>query len=79
MRIHKNTLGADVGALEEKRTMSHNQVIIIKQALTVVKFIWRFAHVSALELREDIHTVLEPNMVVSMEPMVTIPEGKRES
>lgn len=30
---------------------------------------------AGLELREDIDTVLEPNMVVSMEPMVTIPEG----
>ncbi|KDM67793.1 creatinase [Acidiphilium sp. JA12-A1] len=29
----------------------------------------------ALELREDCETVLEPGMVVSMEPMITIPEG----
>ncbi|XP_035694290.1 creatinase-like [Branchiostoma floridae] len=28
-----------------------------------------------LELREDIPTVLEPGMVVSMEPMISIPEG----
>ena len=31
---------------------------------------------SGLELREDIHTVLEPNMVISIEPMIMIPEGK---
>lgn len=31
---------------------------------------------AGLELREDIETVLEPGMVVSMEPMVTIPEGE---
>ena len=31
---------------------------------------------SELELREDIDTVLEPNMVISMEPMIMIPEGK---
>jgi len=31
---------------------------------------------SGLELREDVHTVLEPNMVISMEPMIMIPEGK---
>ena len=31
---------------------------------------------SGLELREDIDTVLQPNMVVSMEPMIMIPEGK---
>ena len=31
---------------------------------------------AGLELREDIETVLEPGMVISMEPMLTIPEGK---
>jgi creatinase len=30
-----------------------------------------------LELREDCHTVLEPGMVVSMEPMIMIPEGQK--
>jgi len=30
---------------------------------------------AGLELREDIHTVLEPDMVISMEPMLTLPEG----
>ena len=29
-----------------------------------------------LELREDIDTTLKPNMVVSMEPMIMIPEGE---
>ena len=29
-----------------------------------------------LELREDVQTVLEPNMVVSMEPMILIPDNK---
>jgi len=31
---------------------------------------------SGLELREDVDTILEPNMVVSMEPMIMIPKGK---
>ncbi len=31
---------------------------------------------AGLELREDCETVLEPGMVVSMEPMITIPEGQ---
>jgi len=31
---------------------------------------------SGLELREHVHTVLEPNMIISMEPMIMIPEGK---
>ncbi|WP_417617467.1 M24 family metallopeptidase, partial [Oceanisphaera sp.] len=30
---------------------------------------------AGLELREDIETVLEPGMVVSMEPMIMLPEG----
>ena len=31
---------------------------------------------AGLELREDVETVLEPNMVVSIEPMITIPNGE---
>ncbi|UCH74381.1 MAG: M24 family metallopeptidase [Rhodospirillales bacterium] len=31
---------------------------------------------AGLELREDIETVLAPGMVVSMEPMITIPDGE---
>lgn len=31
---------------------------------------------AGVELREDIDTVLKPGMVVSMEPMIMIPEGK---
>jgi creatinase len=30
---------------------------------------------AAVELREDVETVLRPGMVVSMEPMIMIPEG----
>ena len=30
---------------------------------------------AGLELREDIDTVLQPGMVISMEPMLTLPEG----
>ncbi len=31
---------------------------------------------AGLELREDVDTMLEPGMVISMEPMLTIPEGQ---
>ena len=31
---------------------------------------------AGLELREDVDTVLEPGMVISMEPMLTIPHGQ---
>ena len=30
---------------------------------------------AGVELREDVHTELKPGMVVSMEPMIMIPEG----
>ena len=36
---------------------------------------WYYGREAGLELREDINTVIEPGMVVSMEPMLTIPEG----
>lgn len=35
-----------------------------------------FGREAGLELREDIDTVLEPGMVVSIEPMIMIPEGE---
>jgi creatinase len=31
---------------------------------------------AGLELREDVDTILEPGMVLSMEPMLTIPIGE---
>jgi creatinase len=31
---------------------------------------------AGLELREDIDTILEPGMVISMEPMITIPDAQ---
>ena len=31
---------------------------------------------AGLELREDIDTVVRPGMVISMEPMITVPEGR---
>ncbi len=31
---------------------------------------------AGLELREDVEAILQPNMVISMEPMIMIPEGK---
>ena len=31
---------------------------------------------AGVELREDVETTLEPNMVVSMEPMIMVPEDQ---
>ena len=36
-----------------------------------------YSREGGLELREDCDTVLEPGMVVSMEPMIMIPEGQK--
>ena len=41
---------------------------------TIVSF---YFILTGLELREDITTVIEPDMVVSMEPMVMIAEGRK--
>ncbi|XP_033121574.1 creatinase-like [Anneissia japonica] len=35
-----------------------------------------FGREAALEIREDIETVLEPNMLVSLEPMIVVPDGQ---
>ena len=35
-----------------------------------------FGREAGLELREDVETALEPGMVVSMQPMITVPEGR---
>jgi creatinase len=35
-----------------------------------------FGREAGLELREDIETVLEPGMVVSIEPMIMIPQDR---
>ena len=41
-----------------------------------MSFLIFYGRESGLELREDIDKALEPNMIVSMEPMIMIPEGK---
>ena len=56
-----------------------NLVIYITEHLAtdiLLEFLSHFyGREAGLELREDIDTVLEENMVVSMEPMIMIPEG----
>ena len=59
---------------------SHNLDIYIEELL-VMDILLEFYLLTmvvkqGLEFREDIQTVLEPGMVVSMEPMVFIPEGE---
>ena len=65
--IELNELFADLGYLEY-RTFGYGHSFGMLSHF--------YGRESSLELREDIDTVLEENMVISMEPMIMIPEGK---
>ena len=49
--------------------------LIVVIAIVVVTARLGTTSTAELELREDIDTVLQPGMVVSMEPMVMLPDG----
>jgi len=61
-----NDLFADLGYLEY-RTFGYGHSFGVLSHF--------YGRESGLELREDIDTVLKPNMVISMEPMIMIPQG----
>lgn len=61
-----NKIYADYGVLD-KRTFGYGHSFGVLSHY--------YGREAGLELREDIQTVLEPNMVISMEPMIMIPEG----
>ncbi len=63
-----NQLFADLGYLEY-RTFGYGHSFGVLSHF--------YGRESGLELREDIDTVLEENMVISMEPMIMIPEGNQ--
>ena len=48
---------------------------LLVTAILSARFPHYYGREAGLEFREDIETVLEPGMVVSMEPMIMIPEG----
>ena len=62
-----NTLYAEAGMLD-RRTFGYGHSFGVLSHY--------YGREAGLELREDIHTVLEPGMVISMEPMIMIPEGE---
>lgn len=62
-----NAIFADYGLLEN-RTFGYGHSFGVLSHY--------YGREAGLELREDIETVLEPGMVVSMEPMITIPDGQ---
>ncbi len=65
--IELNELFADLGYLQY-RTFGYGHSFGVLSHF--------YGRESGLELREDIDTVLQENMVISMEPMILIPEGK---
>lgn len=62
-----NEIYAEAGALD-RRTFGYGHSFGVLSHY--------YGREAGLELREDIETVLEPGMVVSMEPMIMIPEGE---
>ncbi len=65
-----NALYAEAGALD-RRTFGYGH------SLGVLSH--DYGREAGLELREDIDTILKPGMVISMEPMIMIPEGQAGS
>lgn len=64
---------AEINALLESRDLLRYRSFGYGHSFGVLSHY--YGREAGLELREDIHTVLAPGMVVSMEPMLTIPQG----
>ena len=62
-----NTMYAEKGLLEN-RTFGYGHSFGVLSHY--------YGREAGLEIREDIETVLQPDMVISMEPMITIPDGQ---
>ncbi|WP_300033434.1 aminopeptidase P family protein [uncultured Roseobacter sp.] len=64
---------AQINAFLEERDMLQYRTFGYGHSFGVLSHF--YGREAGLELREDIDTVLEPGMVISMEPMLTIPQG----
>ncbi|MEM8878237.1 MAG: aminopeptidase P family protein [Pseudomonadota bacterium] len=73
-RMRCSDICAEINALFEERDLLQYRTFGYGHSFGVLSHY--YGREAGLELREDIDTVLEPNMVVSMEPMLTIPEGQ---
>ena len=67
-------IAAELNAIYERHGLLPNRTFGYGHSFGVLCHY--YGREAGLELREDVETVLEPNMVVSMEPMITIPEGE---
>jgi creatinase len=65
---------AAINAFLAERDMLHYRTFGYGHSFGVLSHY--YGREAGLELREDIDTVLEPGMVISMEPMLTIPHGQ---
>ncbi|MFQ5784564.1 MAG: aminopeptidase P family protein [Alphaproteobacteria bacterium] len=67
-------IAAELNALFEEHGLLGNRTFGYGHSFGVICHY--YGREAGLELREDIATALAPNMVVSMEPMIMIPEGQ---
>ncbi len=67
-------IAAELNAIYERHGLLRNRTFGYGHSFGVLCHY--YGREAGLELREDVETVLEPNMVVSMEPMIMIPEGE---
>ena len=65
---------ADVNAFFEDRNLLQYRSFGYGHSFGVLSHY--YGREAGLELREDIDTILQPGMVISMEPMITIPDGQ---
>ena len=67
-------IAAELNTIYERHGLLRNRTFGYGHSFGVLSHY--YGREAGLELREDVPTVLEPNMVVSMEPMIMIPEGE---
>lgn len=67
-------IAREINALFEEKGLLHRRTFGYGHSFGVLCHY--YGREAGLELREDIDTVLQPQMVVSMEPMIMIPEGE---
>src|SRR4051794_19232208 len=67
-------IAAELNEIYEREGLLHRRTFGYGHSFGVLSHY--YGREAGLELREDIDTVLEPGMVVSMEPMITVPEGE---
>lgn len=67
-------IAAELNALYAEKGLLENRTFGYGHSFGVLSHY--YGREAGLEIREDIETVLQPGMVISMEPMITIPDGQ---